>query len=186
MKNPLTTALGIAYLRANSGESISARSTLRIEGGALRDVPARRTVQVTPTDSTRVRIDVFLETGSYEFLDPEGWRGADDVYITSEPNVRIAGFAYDDITSYRKLIINAGTEDLNVFNWLLEDDSAEWDDPGHIMQATGRLLAPGEACRVQWDPVGLLWMVNDGLYSGDLVTEDNVLVTEDTDNVTVP
>lgn len=183
--NPLITALGVQFLKANDGPTLAVRPALLVSNAALRDVPARRTVQVTPNSATRVRIDVALPTGDYEFLDPDDWAIADDVYITAEADVRIAGFGFADLVKYRKLIINAGTEPIDIFNFLLADDDPDWDTPGHIMQSAERLLQPGDSCRVQWDPTGQLWLVNDGMYSGDLITHDNALVTEDADNVTV-
>lgn len=182
----LGSALGLQWVRCNTGDPVKVRGTLRLVGCRIHDAPATRAVKVTITASARVRLDVAIPAGDYEILTPDDWAGADDVYITAEPGVRIAGFDWSPLTRYRKHVINAGTEAFEVNNYLIGMDDPAWDDPGHVLAIGPRVLAPGEACRLQFDPVTQLWLVNDGMYSSDLVSHDSSLVTHDGDNITVP
>lgn len=183
--NPLITALGIQYVRCNGGERVAVRPTLRLSGCAVHDSPATRSVQATINASARTRLDLALTDSDYTLLDDDGWAAADDVYITTaESTTRISGLAFDGLSVYSKQLINAGENTIVMVDLLAEDD-AGWDDPGNIRLASERTLVPGDACRVLFDPVTQLWLVNDGLFSGDLITHDNALVTEDGDNVTV-
>lgn len=186
MSNQLISALGVQFVRLNGGSALGVRGTLRLVGCRIHDAPATNAVKVTITADARVRLDVSVPAGDYDILTPDDWAGADDVYITAEAGVRIAGFDWSPLTRYRKNIINAGSNAFEVNNYLIGLDDPAWDDPGHVILTNPRTLAPGEACRLQFDPVTQLWLVNDGLYSGDLVTHDNLLVTHDSDNITLP
>lgn len=185
--NQLLNALGYQWLKCNDDPVMPARGTLRVRGGVISDAGlASGTIQIVRDHYARTRCDVTLASADYEILDPSGFGDADDVYITAEAPTRIAGFVYDGVAVKTKLILNAGLDMFTVVNYPWLEDLPSAFDPGHVIGCKPRVLQPGESCRIQWDPVWQLWLVNDGLYSAELVTHDSEIVTHDSTSITVP
>lgn len=199
-KNALEALLGYTEIRCNGGAPMPLRTTLRLRGFEIADEPGRRRTVATRVNVARITLvaDLVLTADYWPYSnDPElpPWFGetqafdeADDVFVTTEPDVRFAGFAVPLATPNtrdRKLLINVGTEPFEVRNFRHENDASDYDDPG-MVQGRNRVIGPGESCRLQWDPTGQRWLVNDGMYSGEYVIWDNELVTFDDEPVTHP
>lgn len=195
--NPLITALGVTELRVNGGEPLEVRESLRLVGVTGADDRYNRRAVIEPsTTPPRVTLIVpSVEPGEYYIYTPD-WFGltpafdeATDIYVTADDEgVVFGGFAppADSLASAaRKILINAGAEPFEVRNFRFDDDAGDYDDPG-MVQCHPRMLGPGESCRMQWDPTGQRWLVNDGLVSAELITHDLDLVTFDGDPVTYP
>lgn len=193
MSNPLMTFLGVTQVRANGGDPLAVRPTLRLAGFALADDRARARALITPVAGARVALAVpEVPTGDYWIATPawfgmtEAFDQATDVYVETAEDVRFAGFLplTGEATSYaRKTLINAGSNPFTVRNFRYDEDNGDYDDPG-MVQGLLRVLAPGESCRLVWDPTGQRWLVNDGLVSGEMLTHDFVTLTHDGSSLT--
>lgn len=193
--NPLIALLGTTQVRCNDGDPLPVRTTLRLEGLAVTDDAARaRAVCEVALSPERVRLDVtspdvldddvpFLK---YSTIEPGGWFGlsedfsaAEDVYVTTtEDGVKFGGFVPSPIAA-RKTLTNAGSHVFEVYNFRqLDDDAGDYNSPG-MVQGAKRTLGPGESLRLQWDPIGQRWLVNDGLVSAEILTHDHGLLTHD-------
>ena len=104
---------------------------------------------------------------------------ADDAIITDEDGNPLT----EPIAAYRKVLINVGSHPVTLVNFRLSGELAGPDanDPG-MLQCNGRDLASGQAARLVWDPTGQKWLVNMGQVSGDYVTSDNEIVTDEDGN----
>lgn len=181
--NPLLTVRGLQWLRVNGGPSIPVRRTLHVFGASVADDEARnRTVCHRHGPGVSVIANVEIE-GSEEVIfapDTPGWFGitedfgnASEVYVTATGTTRIAGFAPPTGSQpTTKTIINMGAGPFDVFN------VSDVDLPGFCMGAF-RTLNGGESCRLVWDPIGLRWLVNDGLYSNEYLTHGSTVLTHD-------
>lgn len=197
---PPNPFLGYTQIRCNGGDPIIMRPTVRLVGMAVEDDRARARSVVTPgTVEDRITLIVSsVEAGDYWVNSPahDAWFGfsiafdeADDLLVTaSADGVRFAGFSpplMHEASRTRKLLVNAGEAAFEVRNFRFDDDAGDYDDPG-MVQGHYRVLGPGESCRLQWDPVGQRWLVNDGLVSAEIITWDLEPVTFDGDQVTHP
>lgn len=188
--NALTSMRGYQWVRVNGGPSIDVQNTLHLIGANATDDEARDRTVVEVTRQVWIAMSVDLpplEDSVYHESTPD-WFGvspdfqpASDVYVNpTAANIMIAWLAPPtSLGTYRKHIFNASaTYKLTLSNTLLGTS------PGYLM-GRARQLAPNEGCRIKWDPVGLRWLVNDGLASGNYVTHLGEIVTHDEEIVTV-
>lgn len=194
--NPLEAFRGVQAIRCNGGAEYPARERLVLRGAAITDDPARKRTVAERTNTSRVRIDVYgVVDGRYWLDNPsDSWFGlsvdfdeADEVYIDAAgPDVELGGFGVPRGTinsRTRKVLVNFGEHPFSVTNFRFYDDSGEYDDPG-MVQGYDRILHPGEALRMVWDPTGQRWLVSNGALSGEYVTFDGEQVTFDDEPVT--
>lgn len=192
--NPLIARLGITRLRCNGGDEVGVHPTLRMKGLSIADDEVRKRAVVTPgTNIERVAYNATADSLDdegdpvlrYSVLAPADWFGLDaefdasnDVYVTTVVDgVKFGGFGLPTI-GHRKTLTNAGAHTFEVYNFRFEDDAGDYDTPG-MVQGFRRTLRPGESIRLQWDPAGLRWLVNDGLVSAEILTHDHEPLTCD-------
>lgn len=187
--NRLTSQRGYQWVRANGGAPVPARKTLKVIGGDATDDPARARTLLEVTNQVWIAITVDLdplEDAVYRDSVPD-WFGvspdfqpASDVYINpTGPDITITWLAPPSAAgTYRKRLFNVGTYKLTLSNVI------SGTAPGYFM-GRARQLAPGEGCRLQWDPTGRRWLVSDGLASANYVTHLGEVVTHDDEIVTI-
>jgi hypothetical protein len=194
--NPLLALLGPQFCRINDGPLLPLRAVLRMVGAQLEDDAARERSSVDRSAGAAPTLTATLDAPGDYWTHTAGWFGvgadfnaAGLIYLTaSDVGARIAGFRVPSgsAAAYRKLLINSGTHTLQLVNFRLgsgEDSGPDGNDPG-MLQCTARTLTPGESARLVWDPIAQHWLVNAGQYSGDFVTHENDIVTDDGNTIT--
>lgn len=187
--NPLISARGFQYVRCNGDASVPIRPTLHLVGADVTDDVARNQSLCDVTRQIWIALYADLEPfdGIYRtsiadwFGVSLDFQAASDCYINpTGPNVIIAQLAPPTASgTMRKRIINTSA----VYP-LQMTNNVGGTEPGYLM-GLPRPLAPGEACRALWDPVGLRWLINCGLQSANYVTQFGELVTYSDDVIEV-
>ncbi len=197
-RNRLLGLRGAQFYRLNNGPVTPLRASVRFVGLRAVDHPELQRIELVADTSAFARVTYAASIegpGDYWTYSPAGvvpWAGvtadfdrADDVFvIASEPGVRIAGFGVPSGagggSAYRKTLHNAGAAAFMLHNFRLagEESAPDGADPG-MLQARPRALGSGESARLVWDPIGLRWLVNAGLHSGNFITIDSAIATVD-------
>jgi hypothetical protein len=197
--NPLIARLGVTRLRCNGGDEVATHPTLLLKGFAVVDDEVNKRALATPgPDTDRISYDATADSVDddddpileYSVLGPSDWFGVDaqfdasnDIYVTTVVDgVKFGGFGVPTVVR-RKTLTNAGAHTFEVYNFRLEDDAGDYNTPG-MVQGFHRTLRPGESLRLQWDPIGLRWLVNDGLVSAEILTHDHETLTCDGETLT--
>ncbi len=191
--NPLLGLFGPLYWRVNGGALNPLRGTLRMHGAVVTDVEADERSDVDQSAAAAPTLTTTLEAPGDFWTHTAGWFGVSADFIAAgviyvaptDVDARIAGFAVPSgpTAVYRKLLINSSPDyTLELFNFRHDGTGEELGsdglDPG-MLQCRQRRLAPGQSARLVWDPVSHLWLVNAGQYSGDIITHEDAIVTDD-------